>query len=40
MNELGGRWPSPDGASAPEPDRAAERTEPGDVPAFRMSGVA
>lgn len=29
--------PSPDGAAGTGPDRAVERTEPGDVPAFRMS---
>ena len=29
------QWPSPDGATGSEPHRAAERTEPGDVPASR-----
>ena len=34
------QWPSPDGATGPEPHRAAERNEPGDVPAFRVSEYA
>jgi hypothetical protein len=37
MSERADQWPSPDGATGSEPYRAARRTEPGDVPAFRMS---
>jgi len=36
MSERADQWPSPMGHWI-EPYRAARRTEPGDVPAFRMS---
>jgi hypothetical protein len=33
------QWLNPDWATGSEPDRAAKRTEPGDVPVVRASGA-